>query len=107
MAVPSTPLFGNPKRISTSAAAKASAGKLWGVLLEGGSTASSIDFFDHATSESGLTAIFAVTAPCTTDTTSGQDTAFIDLTPFGGIDFALGIWCVIAGTGAIAYVWFS
>ena len=107
MAIPSVPLFGNPTRITADVAIKASAGKLWGVLLEGGTTASSIDFFDHATSASGLTAIFGVTAPCVTATNSEASSVFIDLTPFGGLDFALGIWADWTGDGAVGYVWFS
>ena len=105
MAVPSTPLFGNPTRVTTSVAIKASPGKLWAVQLEGGTAASSLDF-KNATTDTG-TVLFGVTAPFTDDDASAQSTVFIDLTPLGGIDFATGIYAKLTGANAIGYVWFS
>ncbi len=107
MTIPSTPLFGNPTRVTADVAIKASPGKLWAVLLEGGSDASSLDFFDHATSAQGLTAIYGVTAPFTNNVGSSQSTVFVSFVKRGGVDFATGIWADWTGTGAVGYVWFS
>ena len=105
MAVPSTPLFGNPTRVTGDVAIKASPGKLWAVMLEGGSTASSLDFLDQLTLTG--TATFGVTAPFTDVNGSSQSTVFISFVKLGGIDFATGIYCDWTGTGAVGYVWFS
>jgi hypothetical protein len=112
MAIPSTPLFGNPTRVTDDDAIKASPGKLWAVMLEGGVGASSLDFFNHAESAQGLTAIFGITAPFTNATASSQSTVFISFVKLGGIDFSTGIWCEHTGVddnggSAIGYVWFS
>ena len=105
MAVPSTPLFGNPTRVTADVAIKASAGKLWGVMIEGGteSDGTSIDFYNHAESATG-SIVFGVSAPVVG---KGQSTVIINLIPFGGIDFSTGIWADWQGTGCVAYVWFS
>lgn len=106
MAVPSTPLFGNPTRVTADVAIKASAGKIWALMLEGGTDASSMDFHDHASSATG-DVVIGITAPCTTATTSGQDTAFVSFVDLGGIEFSTGIYCNWTGTAAVGYVWFS
>ena len=105
MAIPSTPLFGNPTRVTADVAIKASPGKLWAVMVEGGteSDGTSIDFYDDIDDASG-SIIFGVSAPVVG---KGQSTVFIDLTPLGGIDFAAGIWANWQGSGCVAYVWFS
>ncbi len=106
MAVPSVPLFGNPTRVSGSVAIKASPGKLWFVQLDGGTAASSVNFHNDIDSAGG-TALYSVVAPFTAATSSAQGTVPVNLIPVGGIDFSTGIWAELAGTGAIAYVWFS
>ena len=95
----------NPTRITADVLLKTGAGRLWAVALEGGTDASSLDFLDAVTLTG--TAVFGVTAPCTTATTSGQDTVFIDLSPIGGIAFGTGIYCDWTGTAAVGYVWFT
>lgn len=106
MAVPSTTLFGNPTRLAAAAAVKASSGRLWAVLLEGGTAASSIDFHNHATEASG-TALMGITAPFTDADASAASTVFVSFVELGGIEFSTGIYGNLAGTGAVAYVWYS
>ena len=103
--LPSNPIHGNPTRVATSAAIDATPGTLWAVLLEGGTTASSIDFTND-TDGSG-TAVVGVTAPFTDDDASSQSTVFIDFTSVGGVRFSTACYATIAGTGAVAYVWFA
>ncbi len=98
-----TSKFGAPQRVTASVQIKAQGGRLWFVVLEGGSDASSIDF-KNALTDTG-TILFGATAPFTSANASAQDTVVIDLTPVGGIDYDIGIFAVLTGTGAIAYVW--
>ena len=106
MAVPSVPLFGNPTRVTTSIAIKASQGKIWALSLEGGTTASSIDIYNHASSASG-SVLIGITAPFTDDGASAQSTVFVSFLELGGIDFSTGMYAELAGSAAISYVWFS
>ena len=106
MAVPSTPLFGNPTRVTADAAIKASPGKIWALMMEGGTDASSMDFHDDTDGTDG-DPVIGITAPCTTDTTSGQSTVFVSFVELGGIDFAAGIYCNWTGSAAVGYVWFG
>lgn len=71
---------------------------LKGFYLYGGSAASSVEFKDALT-DTG-TVLFS--ADCAIGI--GQ---FVDLTPFGGIEFATGCFCKPAGAGAIVYAWFG
>ena len=96
-------ICGNPKRITADVLLHTGPCTVWAVQLEGGTDASSLDFHDAVTLAG--TAIYGVTAPCTTATTSGQDTAFINLTPLGGIHFGTGCYCDWTGTAAVGYVW--
>jgi len=106
MSVPSVSLFGNPTRLASAAAVKGSPGRLWAVLLEGGTAASSIDFHNHASSASG-DPIVGVTAPFTDTDASAASTVFISFVDVGGIEFGTGIYGNLAGTGAVAYVWYT
>ena len=107
MAIPSVPLFGNPKRVTTSSAVvKASSGKIWALELEGGSTASSMDIYNHASSASG-SVLIGITAPFTDTDASSQSTVFVSFLELGGIDFDTGMYAEIAGTGVVGYVWWS
>lgn len=106
MAIPSTPLVGNPTRVTADVAIKASAGKIWAVQLDGGTDASSLVFHNHASSATG-DPLYSVKAPCVTATASEAGSVFVDLTPLGGIAFSTGIYCNWTGTAAVGYVWFS
>ena len=105
MALPSNPLHGNPTRVATSAAISGASGTLWAILLEGGTTASSIDFTNDATGAG--TPLIGVTAPFTDDDASSQSSVFVDLTTLGGVYFSSKCYATIAGTGAVAYVWYA
>ena len=106
MAIPSAPLFGNPTVVTEDVAIKASPGKIWAVLLAGGTTDSYIKFYDHISEASG-TNVLSVVAPCTTETASGRSTVFVSFVELGGIDCAAGIWADWNGTGCVGHVWFS
>ncbi len=106
MAVPGAMFFGVPTRIVAGGTAiKGSKGKLWGFLIEGGTTATTLKIKDALT-DTG-TEIMGAVAPFTDNDASAAGTVFIDLTPFGGLDYGTGIFAVLAGTGSIAYVWFT
>ena len=107
MAIPSVPLFGNPTRVTADVAIKASPGKIWAIQLDGGTDDSSIVFFNDIDSAGTNMEVISIVAPCTTSTTSGRSSVFIDYSPLGGIDFSIGIWANWTGTAAVGYVWFS
>jgi len=106
MAIPSVPLFGNPTRVASSVAIKAAPGKIWALMLEGGTTASSIDIHNDIDSAGG-TAVIGITAPFTDVNASCQSTVFVSFLSIGGFDASTGMYAEIAGTGAVGYVWFS
>jgi len=106
MAIPSTPLFGNPTIVTADVAIKASPGKIWAVQLDGGTDASSLVFHNDVDSAGG-DPVYSVVAPFTDNDASAQTSIFIDLTPLGGIAFDTGIYCNWTGTAAVGYVWFS
>ena len=106
MAVPSVPIFGNPKRIHQGAIVKGSPGKIWALSLEGGTDASSLDIHNDIDSAGG-TAIIGITAPFTDDDASAQSTVFVSFLELGGVDFSTGMYAEIAGSTAIGWVWFS
>jgi hypothetical protein len=106
MAVPSTPLFGNPTRVTQPVAIKASPGKIWAIQLDGGSAASSLILYNDIDSAHG-TVLWSVVAPCITSTASEASSVFINLLDLGGIDASVGIYAELAGTNAIAYVWWG
>lgn len=83
---------------TTPAALGSGAVVLKGFYLYGGSAASSVEFKNAAT-DTG-TVLLSI------DTPTGQG-QFVDLTPFGGIEFSVGCFCKPAGTGAILYAWFE
>ncbi len=106
MGVPSVPLFGNPTRVTTGVAIKASPGKIWAVQLDGGTDASSLIFYNDIDSANG-TVLYSIVAPCVVSTNSEASSVFVSLLELGGIDASIGIWCELAGTAAIGYVWYS
>ena len=106
MAVPSVPIFGNPTRVASSVAIKAAPGKIWALALEGGTTASSMDIYNHASSASD-DILIGITAPFTDDDASAQSTVFVSFLEVGGINFSVGMYAELAGTNAIGYVWWS
>lgn len=100
-----TALFGNPVRLSSAAAIKAVPGKVWAILLEGGSDAASIDITNDA--DGSGTPIIGVTAPFTDADASAAGTVFVSFVELGGLVFSSKIYGKLAGTGAIAYVWYE
>ena len=106
MAVPSTPLFGNPTRVTQSVAIKASPGKIWAVQLDGGTDASSLLFYNDIDSAHG-TVLYSIVAPCVVANNSEASSVCVSWLELGGIDASVGMWAELTGTAAIGYVWFS
>jgi hypothetical protein len=106
MAVPSVPLFGNPTRITGDGIIKGSPGKIWALALEGGSDASSMDFFNDVDSADG-DLLIGITAPFTDSDASAQSSVFVNFLELGGIVFDTGIYVDWTGTGAVGYIWFT
>lgn len=104
MAIPSSPLH-NIVRISSSAAIKGVPGKVWAVLLNGGTAATNLKLTNDA--DGNGTAVVNVVAPFTDSDASSQSSMYIDFTSMGGIDFSSKIYATIAGTGAEAFVWYD
>ena len=84
--------------ISASGQVVASGGFLWGVLLNGGSAASTLIVYDN-TSGSG-TQLFSAVAPIGTS-------IFCDLTNLGPQKAFIGLYATLSGAGATAQIWFD
>lgn len=104
MALVSNPIH-NLVRLSSAAAITSIPGRVFAVLLEGGTDASSIDFTNDA--DGNGTPVVGVTAPFTDTDASAAGTVFVDFTSLGGVNFSSKIYGKLAGTGAIAYVWYD
>jgi hypothetical protein len=72
--------------------------RLMGVII-GGNTGNATVQFKNAITNTG-TILLTVNALADVG-------AEVDLSAMGGIVFGTGIYCVLAGTGAIAYVWYE
>jgi hypothetical protein len=84
--------------VASAAALGSGAVTLKGLLLYGGSAASSVEFKNAAT-DTG-TVLFSADVVA-------NDSRFIDLTNLGGVPFSVGCFCKPAGTGAIVYAWYE
>ena len=94
-----------PTRIATSGAVSAKPGRIWAVLLNGGSDDTSIEFTNDAT---GLgTNVFELEATCTTGTASDKDSKYISFVDIGGVAFSTKCYAALTGTAATAYVWYA
>jgi len=106
MAVPSTPLFGNPTRVTADAVIKASPGKLWAIMLVGGTAPSSMAIHNDVDSAGG-TQLIDIKAGHYITEKHDPSTVFISFVELGGIAFDTGMYVNWEGTGAVGYVWFS
>jgi len=102
--ISSLPNF-NFARVATSALKKTGAGRVMAVQLNGGSDAASLAI--HNTSDGSGTAVYEVLAPFTDADASAASTVFVDLTPLGGVACSAYVYAKLAGTGAVAYVWYE
>ena len=94
----SLPMF-ITQSVPTTTAARLGVGKrLMGFLLYPAAANSSVEFKD-ATTDTGTVLLTA--------STLANQSLFVDLTPFGGLEFSTAIFCKPAGTGAIVYTWFQ
>ena len=105
MSVASAPLF-KLTAITADAVIKAAPGKIWAIQLDGGTDDSSMLFHNDVDDASG-TVVISIVALCTTSTTSGRSSVFIDYTSLGGIAFDTGIYVNWTGAAAVGYVWTS
>lgn len=103
--VKSTPLFGQPTRVTADAALTGLAGKrVFRVELYGTSDACTLLLYDAASATG--TEIWGGTAPFTGENGGGAQSMVWDWTHLGGIPFPnTGIYANITGTSAVAYVW--
>lgn len=103
--IPDAQRLQNPTRVATAAVLKASPGRVLAVLIEGGTAASSIDFTNDG--DGSADPLIGVTVPFTDSDASAASTYFLDLSHFGGVYFSVAIYAKLAGTGAIAYIWYD
>ena len=100
MSVPATSRYNTAIVIAATPAKVGETGKrrLMKVVLFGGSADSQVEFKNAITDTGDV--LLTVNALL--------DTSFeVDFSDVGGIDFDTGMFAKPAGTGAIAYVWFS
>ena len=96
----------NLTRVATSAVIKTGAGRVWKVVLYGTTDACSLKLYDAASATG--TEVFGTIAPFTDDDASAAGPVDHEFCGVGGIPFtATGIYAAIAGTGAVAYVWWE
>jgi hypothetical protein len=95
--IPSNPICQNI-RITTAGAVKATPGRLLGVLLFGGSAATSIKFTNDADGNG---------TPLLDVNVAVAETLLVDLSLLGGIYFDTKIYGKLAGTGGIATVFYD
>lgn len=88
----------NVTRIATSAAVKATAAHVYGIQLIGGSAAATLKLTNDANGSG--TGVVEAAAPI-------GATVFIDFTDLGPVAFSTALYATIAGTGAIAYIWWD
>lgn len=104
MSVSSLPMH-NFARVATSALLKTGAGRVMAVQLNGGSDAASLAI--HNTADGSGTAVYEIVAPFTDADASAAGTTFVDLSGLGGVAASAYVYAKLAGTGAVAYVWFE
>ena len=84
--------------VATAARLGAKPVTLQGVLLYGGSAASSVEFKNAAT-DTG-TVLFSLNSPA-------NDSRWVNLSEIGGITFDVGCFCKPAGTAALVYAFYE
>jgi hypothetical protein len=94
----------NPTKVTQDAIISATPGVLVAIQLNGGSTASSMLFHNHASSAGG-TELYSIVAPCVTGGASEASSVPI-LLPDEGIEFDVGCYVDWTGTAAVGWVWF-
>lgn len=104
MAIMSKPICA-PTRVSTSAAISAVPGRIWAVLLNGGTDDTSIEFTNDANGSG--TNVFELEAPHTTSDASSKSSVYISFVDVGGVYFSSKCYAALTGTAATAYVWYA
>jgi len=88
----------NVVRVTANVAISGLPGRVWAILLNGGSAASSIKLTNDADgSGTAVTNILAL----------ASQSVFVDFTSLGGVDFSSKIYATIAGLGAEAFIWYD
>jgi len=75
------------------------------VQLNGGSDASSLQI--HSSEDGSGTQVWDMVAPFTDSDASAQSTVYISFADIGGIKLSTHLYATLAGTGAVAYVWYQ
>jgi hypothetical protein len=85
--------------VVTATAARLGVGKrLMGFAIYPAAANSSVEFKNGATDTGDALLTYSTLA---------STSKFVDLTPFGGLEFSTAIFCKPAGTGCIVYCWFE
>lgn len=85
-------------RVTESAALAAIPARVYGVMVVGGSAATTLKLYNAANGDGTQTIEFAAAI---------GTTLFVDLTEVGPVEFSAKLYAVLAGTGGIAYVWYD
>lgn len=104
MAIPSLPICA-PTRITADAAVSAKPGRIWAVLLNGGTDDTSIEFTNDADGSGDN--VLELEAPFTDADASSKSSVYISFVDIGGVLFSSKCYADITGTAATAYVWYA
>ncbi len=89
----------NITRLAATGVIVANATNMWGVVLTAPTNDADLKIYDDPDSANG-TVLLDVSV-------LNGSSVMINLTDFGGRGAAQGLWGVLTGTNAIAYVWYS
>ena len=104
MAMMSEPICA-PTAITAVGAVSAKPGRIWAVLLNGGTDDTSIEFTNDADGSGDN--VFELEAPHTTADASSKSSVYISFVDIGGVSFSSKCYADITGTAATAYVWYA
>ena len=93
----STPLH-KVSHLAASAAIAAAPCRIWALLATGAAAAGIFALANQATA--GGTTVLNISAPI-------GGSAFVDLTPLGGMAFTVACYATMTGTGATLTVWYD
>lgn len=104
MALMSKPICA-PTRIASAGAVSAVPGRIWAVLLNGGTDDTSIEFTNDANGAG--TNVFELECAATLADSSSKSSVYVSFVDIGGVSFSSKCYADITGTAATAYVWYA